>query len=77
MAPWSDSKKWWLDLLKSVLGFAIASLVGYFAIDRVREARACNPLFCFLADSEPGDAAPMLGSMKFLVRQCRKTEYRS
>ncbi|WP_339810809.1 hypothetical protein [uncultured Imperialibacter sp.] len=39
MQDWSDPKKWWMDLLKSILSWAILAIIGYFSLGYLEEQR--------------------------------------
>lgn len=39
MSAWSDRKKWWMDLLRSLLAFGATAVLAYFLTDRLRESR--------------------------------------
>jgi hypothetical protein len=40
MSSWSDQQKWWMDIAKSAILFAMASGVAYLLTDRLHEEQA-------------------------------------
>lgn len=51
MTAWSDSRKWWMDVLKSVVTAVIGFGIAYLLLDRLQEAKNESRAVC-LADVE-------------------------
>lgn len=39
MSEWSDSKKWWADLLKSIVAFAVVAFLTFTFLNKLEDAR--------------------------------------